>query len=122
MGVAVSSSHVVAAAPCPSGGGLLTLLPCSSMGSFPWETVLHELLQCESFPWAAVLHELLQRGSLPCGAVLQEQAAPVWVLHEVTSPANKPAPAWPPLSTVPQVLPGAMNVVCYIEKLVSHWQ
>ncbi|KAK4823971.1 hypothetical protein QYF61_008357 [Mycteria americana] len=59
-------------------GGLLTLFPCSSMGSLPRETVLHELLQHESFPWAAVLHELLQCGSLPRGAVLQEQTAPAW--------------------------------------------
>ena len=39
---------------------LLTLFPCSSVGSLPWDTVLHELLQCGSFPWAAVLQELLQ--------------------------------------------------------------
>ncbi|KAK4832521.1 hypothetical protein QYF61_023853 [Mycteria americana] len=39
---------------------LLTLFPCSSMRSLPWETVLHERLQCESFPWAIVLHELLR--------------------------------------------------------------
>jgi len=32
----VSSSHTVSAAPCPSGGGLLTLCPCSSVGSLPW--------------------------------------------------------------------------------------
>jgi len=28
-----------------SAEGLLTLFPCSSMGSYPWETVLHDLLQ-----------------------------------------------------------------------------
>uniref|UniRef100_A0A8B9RUN6 Protein artemis n=1 Tax=Accipiter nisus TaxID=211598 RepID=A0A8B9RUN6_9AVES len=44
-----------------------SLFPCSGMGSLPWETVLHELLQHGSFPQAAVLHELLQRGSLPIG-------------------------------------------------------
>ena len=109
MGVAVSSSHVVPAAPSSSGGGLLTLFPCSSMGSLPRETVLHELLQRESFPPAAVLHELLQRGSLPWGAVLWEQTAPAWVPRGVTSPASKPAPAWAPLSTGPQVLPGACS-------------
>ena len=91
-----SSSHVVYAAASSSGGGLFTLFPCSSVGSFPWETVLHELLQHEFFPR---------------GAVLQEQAAPGWVPHGVTSPASKllqrgllsprghrscqePAPAW----------------------------
>jgi len=46
MGVTVSSSHVVSAAPSSSGGGLLTFLPCFSVGSLPLETVLHELLQC----------------------------------------------------------------------------
>jgi len=73
---------------------LLTLFPCCSVGSLPRDTVLHELLQCESFPWAAVLHKLLQRVSFPWGAVLQKQAAPVWVPHGVMSPASKPAPAW----------------------------
>jgi len=99
--VAVSSSHVVSAAPCSSGGGLLTLFPCSSMGSLPGETVLHKLLQRESFPHAAVLHRLSQHVSLPQGAALQEQAAPVWVPHGVTSPASKPAQVWAPLSTGP---------------------
>jgi len=107
IGVAVSSAHVVSAAPSCSGGGLLTLFPCSSVRSLSRETVLHKLLQCVSFPWAAALHELPQHGSLPQGAVLQEQAAPAWVPHGVTSPANKPAPAWAPLSIGPQVLAGA---------------
>jgi len=79
MGVVVSSSHVVSAAPCPSGGGLLTLFPSSSMKSLSQETVVHKLLQLESFPRAAALHELPQRGSFPRGAVFQEQAAPAWV-------------------------------------------
>jgi len=48
-------------------GGLLTLYPCSSMGSHPWETVLHEVLQRGSFPQVAVLHKLPQRGSIPTG-------------------------------------------------------
>jgi len=109
MGVMVSSSHVVSAAPSSSGGGLLTLLPCSSVGSLPPETALHELLHRESFPRAAVLHELPQRGSFPRAAVLQEKGAPAWVPHGVTSPASKPAPAWAPLSTQPQVLAGACS-------------
>jgi len=96
MGVAVSSSHVVSAAPSSSGGGLLTLFPNSSMKSLSRDTVLHELLQCESFPWAAALHDLPQRGSLPWGAVLQEQAVPAWVPPGVISPASKPAPARAP--------------------------
>jgi len=64
MGVTVSSSHVVSAAPSSSGGGLLTLCPCSSARSLSWETVLHKLLlQRESFPQAAALHKLPQCGS-----------------------------------------------------------
>jgi len=94
MGVMVSSSHVVSAAPSSSGGELLTLFPCSSVRSLSQETVLHKLLQCESFPR---------------GAVLQEQAAPEWVPHAATSPPSKPAPAWAPLSTGPQVLAGACS-------------
>jgi len=108
MGAAVSSSHV-SAAPSSSGGGLLTLCPCSSVRSLSWETVLHNLPQRESFPRAAALHELLQRGSFPRSAVLQEQAAPAWVLHRVTSPARNPALVWAPLSMGPQVLPGACS-------------
>jgi len=64
MGDAVSSSHIVSAAPSSSGEGHLTLCPCSSVQSHRRETVLHELLKHESFSWAAVL---------------QEQAAPAWV-------------------------------------------
>jgi len=45
------------------------------------------------------------------GAVLQEQAAPAWVHHGVTSPASKPALALDPLSTGPQVLAGAFSRV-----------
>jgi len=43
------------------------------------------------------LHELLQHGSFPWGAVIQEQTAPTWVPHGVTSPASKPASVWAPL-------------------------
>ena len=93
MRVAVTASHVVSAAPSSSGGGLLTLFPCSSVGSLPQETVLCKLLQRGSFPQAAVLHEVLQRGSLPRAAVLQAQTAPAWVPCGVTSPASKPTPA-----------------------------
>ena len=57
MGFTVSSSHVISAASSSSGAGLITLFPCSSVGSLPRETVLHELLQRGSFPRAAVLHE-----------------------------------------------------------------
>ena len=73
------------------------------MRSLSQETVLRKLLQHESIPRAAAPHELPQHGSLPQGAVLQEQAAPVWVPHWVTSPVSKPAPMWAPLSTGLQV-------------------
>ena len=110
VGFAVSSSHVVSATPSSSGGGLLTPCPCSSMmRSLSRETALYKLLQRESFPRAAALHKLPQCGSFPRGAVLQEQAAPAWVPHRVTSPAGKPAPARAPLSTGPQVLAGACH-------------
>jgi len=99
MGVTVSSSHVVSAAPSSSGEGLLTLFPCSSVRSLSQETVLHKLLQHESFPQAAALHELPQRGSFPWGAVLQEQAASAWVPHGVTYSTSKSAPAWVSLSS-----------------------
>jgi len=81
------------------------------MRSLSWQTVLHKLLQHDSFPQAAALHDTPQHGSFPWGAVLQEQAAPAWVPHEVTSPASKPAPVWAPLSMGPQVLPGACSNV-----------
>ena len=109
MGVMVSSSHVVSAAPSSSGGGLLTLFPCSSM---------KVLLTGDSSPqtsptWvlsrAAALHKLPQRESLPQGEVLEEQAAPAWVPYGVTSPASKPALAWAPLSLGLQVLAGACS-------------
>ena len=61
---------------------LLTPFPGSSMGSLPWDTVLHELFQHRSFPQAAVLQELLQHGSFPWDTVLQEQTEGTQVLPE----------------------------------------
>ena len=55
-------SRIVSAAPSSSGGGLLTLFPCSSVGCLSWGSALQEFLQLKSFPCTAVLHELLQRG------------------------------------------------------------
>ena len=98
LGVVVSSSHVVSVTPSFSKGGFLTLFPCSSMGSLPQETVLHELLQCGSFPQAEVNPKMLQCGSILWAAVLQEWTTPAWVPQGVTSPASKSAPAWAPLS------------------------
>jgi len=111
MGVTVSSSHVVSAAPSSSGGGLLTLCPCFNVRSLSREIGLHKLLQHDSFPQAAGLHELPQCVCLSWGAVLQEQAAPVWIPHRVTSPASKPALVRAPLSMGLQVLAGACSSV-----------
>jgi len=105
----VSSSHVVSVAPSSSGGGLLTLCPCSSMGSLSWETVFHELLQRGSFPQAAALHELPQRGSFPWGFSPSGTGCSSVGPHGVTGPSTKPAPAWAPLTTGPQVLAGACS-------------
>lgn len=76
MEVTVPSSHIVSAAPSSSGVGLITLLPCSSMGSLPQETALQKLLQCECFTWATVL---CLRGHKSC-----HQLVPVWTSHEAT--------------------------------------
>lgn len=77
MGAVVGSSHDVSVAPFLSRTGLLTLFPFSTVGSFPWQAVLHELRQYEFFAQAAVLQKLLQHVFLSWGAVFQEQAAPV---------------------------------------------
>lgn len=82
----------------PPQGEDSTLFSCSRVGSIPWETVLHKLLQHEFFPQAAVLHKLLQHRSFPWDAVLQEQIVLVWVHHRVTSPASTPSPVWVTLS------------------------
>lgn len=58
---------------------LLTLFPCSTMGSLPWDAVLQELLQRGTFPWV-VLQECLQHGSHLQGTVHKEQTAPAWSL------------------------------------------
>lgn len=58
---------------------LLTLFPCSTMGSLPWDAVLQELLQRGTFPWV-VHQECLQHGSHRQGTVHKEQTAPAWSL------------------------------------------
>jgi len=97
MEVVVSSSHTVSVTFSSSGEGLLTLFPCSSVGFYPRERVLHKLLQHVSLPWPAVLHKPLPCGSLPWGAILQEQTASA-VPSGITSPASKPTAAWAPVS------------------------
>jgi len=59
-----------------------------------------------SLPWETVLHELLQRGSFPRGAVLQEQAAPAWVPKgSQVLPANLLQSGLPTGSQPPPVIP-----------------
>jgi len=89
--------------------GLLTLPLLQREGPSHGRQFSTSFLPQESFPRAAALHRLPQHGSFPRGAVLQEQAAAVWVPLGVTSPASNPALTWAPLSTGPQVLPGACS-------------
>lgn len=70
---------------------LLILLPCSTVGSHPWEAVLHKILQNGSFPWPSFLCEVLQCVSFPKGAVVQEQTALSCILQGATGPARRPA-------------------------------
>lgn len=79
--------------------------PAALWAPLPWETELHELLQCESIPQAAVLPKLLQCGSLfqgcsPPGTGLSSLGAgPLspWSSHGVTaSSRHPPAPAQAP--------------------------
>jgi len=93
----ISSSHVVSAAPYSSGGGLLTLFPCSSMRSLSQE-ISTNFFNMSPFHGLKLFTNCPNVGLFPQGAVLQEQAAPVWVPHGVTSPASKPAPGRAPLS------------------------
>jgi len=114
MGVTVSPSHVVSAAPCPSGGGLLTLFPCSSMKDssyrrqfstiFSKVSPIHGLQLFMNCPSMSPSHRvqsfrnrLLQRGS-PTGS----QALPVNLLQrgplspQVCRYWQEPAPVWDP--------------------------
>ena len=113
MGVAISSSHIVCAAPSSSGGGLLTLFYCCNVGTLPQETVLHELLQRESFPQAAVLHKLLWHGSLHGVQSFRNRLLQNRLVHcdpwDHNSCQQTCSGTGSPLSMGPQVLPG----VCY---------
>lgn len=53
MGNRGCSLFITCPATCsPSVGQVLTLFPCSSTGSLPWETLLHKWLQYAAFPRA----------------------------------------------------------------------
>ena len=68
MGLAVSSPHIVSAAPSSSGEGLLTLFPCSSMGDSP--------------PWTS------PAWLLPVGC-RSSWTAPAWVASMGCSPSGR---------------------------------
>jgi len=72
MGVTVSSSHVVSAAPCPSGRRLLTLFPCSSV---------RVPLMGDSSPQTS------PTGVLPMGCS-SSQTAPAWFPSTGCSPSG----------------------------------
>lgn len=61
----VSSLHITFSH-CSERGAFL----CSTLGSFPRQTVLHELVQHKSIPQATVLCKLLQHESIPWARVL----------------------------------------------------
>lgn len=73
------------------------------MGCLPWETILHELLQCESFPWAAI-HEpnvpalVPSTGYSPLGTDCSSRGSPVG--SHVTCPGRRHTSAWASLSMV----------------------
>jgi len=97
MGVAISSSHAVSAAPSSLRGGLLALFPCSSVGSLPRQTVFHELLQRGSPAGSPALPANLLRCGLlsPRGHKSCQEPAPARAPHGVTASLGyPPAPAW----------------------------
>ena len=84
---------------------LLKFFCCSSMGSLPWETVLHALLQHGCFPQAVVLQErtalvwvphggqflpenLLQCGLPSTGCRSCQEPPPVWAPHGLQLPSG----------------------------------
>jgi len=94
MCVAVSSSHIVSAVPSFSGGGLLTLLRCSNVESFPQAAVLHKWL------WSGVPPIECSPSGTDCSSVGPPRG------HKSCS---KPVPVWAPLSMGLQVLPEAFS-------------
>jgi len=105
MGVVVSSSHIVSVAPSSSGGGLLTLFPCSSMGpsherqfstNFSNMSPSHGLQFFTKCPTVGPSHavqsfrnRLLQRGSPQGHKPCQQTCSSVgFSLHRVTGPAR----------------------------------
>jgi len=103
MGAVVSSSHIGSAAPSSS--------PSSPALAWGPSHVRESSTNCSSLSPSHRLQFFTNcsRVDLLQGAVPQEQPAPAWIPHGVTSPASKPAPARAPLSTAPQILPGACS-------------
>jgi len=98
MGVMVSSSHIVSAAPSSSGGGLLTLPLLQREGSS------HGRQFSINFSNVIPSHRLQ----------LFTICSSMGPSHGVTSPASKPALAWA-LSTGPQVLTGASSSMGFLQ-------
>ena len=105
VGIAISSSHVVSAAPSSSAARLLTLCPCFSTGSLPKETVFQELLQHESIPQAAILHKILhgvqcfRNRLLQLGSPAGSQVLPANLLQHRLPTGSQP-PSGTPCSSV----------------------
>lgn len=97
MGVVVSSSHV-SAVPSSSGGGLLTLLPCFSIGTPPMGGAMniHDFLRPESYPQGAILHEM--SSVIPTwGHKSFQEPSLAWVSHKVAAFFRHPPPLpWSP--------------------------
>jgi len=100
MGVTVSSSHVVSAAPSSSGGGLLTLCPCPSVSpSHRLQSFRNRLLQCGT-PTGS---QALPANLFQCGLLFLwshrswQEPATAQAFHGVTASfRHPPAPAWGP--------------------------
>lgn len=90
-------AHSQLTTPCLCCCFHLTFFPCSSIGFFPYEAVLHLFLQCDSFPQAAVLPKQLQHGDSYLVQPLRKIFTSMSPHHGIPEPARKPAPACTPL-------------------------
>lgn len=96
--------------------GFFTLLHCSGMDSLHRKQSYMNFSNVSSSHGLQFFRSCSSLGSLPYGAIPQEEAAPAWVLHGVTSPVSKPAPVWAPFSRVlsPQVPLGTSSSMGFL--------